>query len=193
MSTAPVTLTGNRVRLEPLYLGHVSALAAVGLNPELWIWVPTPVTTIVEMQAYVETALDEQHRRIAVPFVVVDRASDTVIGSTRYANISEIDRRLEIGWTWITPPFQRTAANTECKFLLLEHAFERLGCVRVEFKTDALNEQSRKALLRIGAVEEGTFRKHRLTSSGRIRDTVYFSILDTEWPAIKAKLLALLG
>lgn len=113
------------------------------------------------------------------------------IGSTRYANIAMPDRRLEIGWTWITTAFQRTMANTETKLLLLSHAFEALHVHRVEFKTDALNEKSRNALVRIGAVEEGTFRKHRITSTGRVRDTVYFSIIDREWPAIKARLTAL--
>jgi RimJ/RimL family protein N-acetyltransferase len=160
----------------------------VGLDSELWRWIPTPVTTVDEMRAYVQTALDEQRRGAALPFVIVDRASDEVIGSTRYANIERTDRRLEIGWTWLTATHQRTRANTEAKLLLLTHAFEVLGALRVEFKTDALNEKSRRALARIGAVEEGTFRKHRMTASGRIRDTVYFSIIDTEWPAIRARL-----
>jgi RimJ/RimL family protein N-acetyltransferase len=184
----PVTLSGSVVRLEPLTIDHVAALAAVGLDPELWRWIPTPVTTVDEMRVYVETALEEQRRGVALPFVVIDQASGEAIGSTRYANIEPTDRRLEIGWTWLASSRQRTGANTEAKLLLLTHAFEVLGAVRVEFKTDALNEKSRKALARIGAVEEGTFRKHRLTASGRIRDTVYFSIIDTEWPATRARL-----
>jgi N-acetyltransferase len=186
----PVTLRGRFVRLEPLTIKHVAALSRVGLDPELWRWIPTSITNEDEMLAYVTSALDELQRGVSLPFVIVDQASNQVIGSTRYANIDSFDRRLEIGWTWIAPAFQRTAANTEAKLLLLTHAFETLRMNRVEFKTDALNEKSRNAILRIGAVEEGTFRKHKITESGRMRDTVYFSIIDTEWPAIKDRLEA---
>jgi RimJ/RimL family protein N-acetyltransferase len=188
----PVTLRGATVRLEPMTIGHAPALARVGLEPELWRWIPTPVTTADEMRAYVASALDELRRGVSLPFVIIDQASDQVIGSTRYANIDAIDRRVEIGWTWITSAFQRTAANTEAKLLLLSHAFETLRVNRVEFKTDALNEQSRNAIRRIGAVEEGIFRKHKVTASGRVRDSVYFSIIDTEWPAVKARLTKML-
>jgi RimJ/RimL family protein N-acetyltransferase len=191
MIVQAVTLSGSVVRLEPLRIDHVPALARAGLDPELWRWIPTPVTTVDEMRAYVQTALDEQRRGVAVPFVIIDQASGEAIGSTRYANIEPTDRRLEIGWTWLASSRQRTGANTEAKLLLLAHAFEVLGAMRVEFKTDALNEKSRRALARIGAVEEGTFRKHRMTASGRVRDTVYFSIIDTEWPATRARLEAL--
>jgi len=176
------------VRLEPLTLEHVDALAQVGLDPELWRWGLSALTSVDDMRAYVETALDEQRRGVSLPFAVVDRARDEVIGSTRYGNIVPADRRLEIGWTWYAAAHQRTAANTETKLLLLAHAFETLGVMRVEFKTDALNVASRAAIARLGAVEEGTFRKHMLTASGRVRDSVYFSIVDTEWPAVKARL-----
>ncbi len=188
MHVKPVTLVGKHVRLEPLTLDHVEALASVGLDPELWRWIPTAVTTADEMRAYVAEALDEQRRGIAVPFAIVDRASGEPIGSTRFANIVPEHRRLEIGWTWYAVTHQRTAANTEAKLLLLTHAFETLGATRVEFKTDALNSASRAAILRLGAIEEGIFRKHMHTASGRFRDSVYFSILDTEWPAIKGRL-----
>jgi RimJ/RimL family protein N-acetyltransferase len=188
----PVTLRGATVRLEPMTIGHAPALARVGLEPELWRWIPTPVTTADEMRAYVASALDELSRGVSLPFVIIDQASDQIIGSTRYANIDAIDRRVEIGWTWITSAFQRTAANTEAKMLLLSHAFETLRTNRVEFKTDALNERSRNAIRRIGAVEEGIFRKHKITVSGRVRDSVYFSIIDTEWPAVKARLTKML-
>jgi len=191
MNVEPVTLTGQAVRLEPMAIDHVPALAGVGLVPELWRWIPTPVTTADEMRRYVSLALEDLARGVALPFVIVDRASDQVIGSTRFGNIERSHHRLEIGWTWITTAYQRTAANTECKLLLLSHAFETLGANRVELKTDALNEQSRRAILRLGAVEEGTFRRHVITASGRVRDTVYFSIIDSEWPAIKARLLLL--
>jgi len=191
MTVEPVTLRGTTVRLEPMALDHVDVLARVGLEPELWRWIPTPVTTADEMRDYVALALEEQGRGVSLPFVIVHQGSGQVIGSTRYASIVPADRRLEIGWTWITSAHQRTAANTEAKLLLLTHAFEVLGAIRVELKTDALNEQSRRAILRLGAVEEGTFRKHRITASGRIRDTVYFSILDTEWPTVKERLARL--
>ena len=128
-----------------------------------------------------------------LPLVTVERASGTVVGSTRFMNIDAANRRVEIGGTWIAPAWQRTALNTEAKYLMLRHAFETWQCVRVEFKTDALNTQSRTAILRIGAKEEGTLRRHLLTWSGRYRDTVYFSILDDEWPAVKANLERMMG
>ena len=184
----PVTLSGTSVRLEPMTLAHVAALSRVGLEPELWRWIPSPVTTAEEMRSYVQTALDEQQRGVSLPFVIVDEASGQIIGSTRYGNIEVAHRRLEIGWTWLTTAFQRSRANTEAKLLLLTHAFEILGMHRVELKTDALNAKSRAAIARTGATQEGIFRKHMITASGRIRDTVYFSIIDSEWPAIKARL-----
>jgi RimJ/RimL family protein N-acetyltransferase len=193
MRVEPVTLVGTHVRLEPLSIGHVDGLARVGLDPELWRWGLSVLATAADMRAYVETALDEQRRGVSLPFAIVDRARDEVIGSTRYGSIAPEHRRLEIGWTWYAVPHQRTAANTEAKLLLLTHAFESLGAMRVEFKTDALNLQSRTALARLGAVEEGTFRKHMLTASGRIRDSVYFSIVDSEWPAVKARLTSKLA
>jgi N-acetyltransferase len=188
MNVKPVILRGPAIRLEPLTIDHVAALARVGLEPELWRWIPVPVTSAEEMRTYVTTALDEQRRGVSLPFVIIDQTSDQVIGSTRYGNIDTSHRRLEIGWTWLTSARQRTAANTEAKLLLLTHAFEILGAIRVELKTDALNEKSRKAIARIGATEEGTFRRHMITASGRVRNTVYFSIIDADWPAIKARL-----
>jgi RimJ/RimL family protein N-acetyltransferase len=190
MWAAPVTLSGRIVRLVPLTLAHVPGLARVGLDPELWRWIPSPVRSEAEMATYVEVALEEQRRGAAIPFATLDQGSGEVIGSTRFANISAADRRVEIGWTWVARAVQRTGANTEAKLLMLSHAFEVLRAVRVELKTDALNQQSRAAILRLGAKEEGILRKHRLTSSGRWRDTVYFSILDDEWPALKARLAA---
>jgi RimJ/RimL family protein N-acetyltransferase len=188
MNVEPMILRGKTVRLEPLALEHLAPLTQVGLHPELWRWIPTQTRTADDMRTYIETALDELQRGLSVPFVIVDASTNQVIGSTRYSNIQSFHRRLEIGWTWITPSHQRTAANTEAKFLLLSHAFEVLGAMRVEFKTDALNEKSRNALLRIGAVQEGIFRRHVLMDTGRVRDTVYFSIIDSEWPAVKKSL-----
>jgi len=192
MVVEPTTLRGRMVRLEPMKVEHIGPLSHVGLEPSLWRWIPNPVATAEDMRAYVATALDEQRRGISVPFVIIDQISGQVIGSTRYANIEPTHHRLEIGWTWVTPAHQRTAANTEAKLLLLTHAFETLGAHRVELKTDALNDRSREAILRIGAVEEGTFRKHMIASTGRVRDTVYYSIINTEWPSVKAKLQAFL-
>lgn len=188
MNIEPVTLEGTHVRLEPLSLAHHEALSNIGLDESIWRWNPTPVQTADEMRAYIEEALAGQASGTVLPFATVERSSGTVVGSTRYANVEVAHRRLEIGWTWIAPRWQRTAVNTEAKYLMLRHAFETLGCQRVELKTDSLNERSRNAILRLGAKEEGTFRNHMMTSSGRIRHSVYFSIIDSEWPAVKAGL-----
>jgi len=185
---APVTLTSPDVRLEPLTQAHAPALARVGLDPALWGWIPNPITSADAMQAYVMTALAEQQRGVSVPFAIVDAATDEVIGSTRFANIDVPNRRLEIGWTWLARHHQRTRANTTAKRLLLGHAFDTLNANRVELKTDVLNEKSRNAIARIGGVQEGIFRQHVVCASGRIRDTVYFSILASEWPAVRRRL-----
>jgi RimJ/RimL family protein N-acetyltransferase len=148
------------------------------------------VKTADDMQSYIETALDEQKRGVSLPFVTIDKSSNTIVGSTRFGNIDRRNRRVEIGWTWINPKWQRTAINTEAKFLMLARAFEIWKCIRVELKTDALNEKSRKAIARIGAKEEGILRNHMITDSGRFRDTVYFSIIDTEWEKVKENLLS---
>ncbi len=185
----PVTLTGSTVRLIPLTLEHVDPLAEVGLDEALWRWQPFPVVDVDGMRAYVCTALDDQQRGLGLPFAIVDQASGRIIGTTRYMDIAMAHRRLEIGATWITGAHQRTGANTDAKRLLLAHAFEILGIQRVVLKTEARNEQSRKAIARLGAVEEGIFRMHLIATSGRARDMVYFSILDTEWPAVKARLV----
>jgi RimJ/RimL family protein N-acetyltransferase len=192
MIVAPVTLEGRHVRLEPLSQAHQPDLAVVGLEESLWRWIPTPVGTPQEMSAYIATALDEQARGVSLPFALIEKASGQPIGSTRYGNIDRSHHRVEIGWTWVAPRWQRSAVNTEAKYLLLRHAFETLGCIRVELKTDSLNEKSRAAILRIGAREEGIFRNHMITASGRIRHTVYFSILDSEWPAVKSRLQTML-
>jgi RimJ/RimL family protein N-acetyltransferase len=193
MRVSVVTLEGRYVRLEPLTLAHRDALARFGLDDDLWRWIPVPLRTPEEMAIYVETALRDQASGTSLPFVQVEKTSGRVIGSTRYANIERAHHRLEIGWTWVARPWQRTAVNTEAKYLLLRHAFETLGCMRVELKTDSLNEHSRAAIQRIGAREEGIFRNHMITASGRVRHTVYFSILDSEWPEVKQRLEDRLG
>jgi RimJ/RimL family protein N-acetyltransferase len=193
MIVEPVTLEGQHVRLEPLTMAHVEPLCEVGLDPELWRWTLTVIETPEAMRAYVDEALRARAAGSALPFATVDRASGRVVGCTRFANIAPEHRRVEIGWTWVARPWQRTAVNTEAKFLMLRHAFETLGCLRVEFKTDSLNERSRNAILRIGAREEGILRNHMITPSGRIRHTVYYSITDDEWPSVKEKLEARLA
>lgn len=193
MEVKLVTLSGEFIRLEPLSLAHYPQLLEVGLDEELWRWIPQQVRTAEEMRAYIQTALDEQARGVSLPFATLDAASGRAIGSTRFMNIERGHRRVEIGSTWIAKPWQRTAANTEAKYLMLRHAFEKFGCIRVELKTDSLNERSRKAILRLGAKEEGTLRNHMITSTGRVRHTVYFSITDSEWPDVKSRLEQCLG
>ncbi len=193
MPVDPVTLAGRHVRLEPLSLAHEPELRAVGLDPEIWRWTASLVRTAADLRAYIETALEWQRQGTALPFAIIATASGRAVGSTRYANIDRANRRLEIGWTWLARAAQRTPINTEAKYLLLRHAFETLDCIRVEFKTDALNERSRAALLRIGAKEEGILRSHVITATGRVRDSVYYSILAAEWPEVKAGLEAKLA
>jgi RimJ/RimL family protein N-acetyltransferase len=188
MLIEPVTLHGDHVRLEPLTLAHLDALVDIGLEDDLWRWTVSQIRTRDDMRAYMEEALEAQARGIALPFVTIDQASERVAGSTRFANIDREHRRAEIGWTWIASRWQRTAVNTEAKYLMFCHAFETWRCIRVELRTDALNARSRAAILRIGATEEGTFRNHMITGSGRFRDTVYYSILDREWPGVKRRL-----
>lgn len=193
MNLESVTLPGTHVRLEPLTLAHFPAICEVGLDESLWRWTPAQITSEDELQAYVETAIADRDRGVALPFVTIESATNTVVGSTRFGNIDTAHRRAEIGWTWINPRWQRTAINTEAKLLMLTHAFETWNCIRVELKTDSLNEKSRAAILRIGAREEGIFRNHMITASGRFRDSVYFSIIDSEWYSVKARLTEMLA
>jgi len=188
MLIEPVTLEGKFIRLEPLSQTHHAQLCEVGLEEELWRWIPQTVRTPEEMRAYIEEALRAQAQGIALPFATIDSAGGRAIGSTRFGNIDRVNRHVEIGWTWLALAWQRTATNTEAKYLMLRHAFETWKCLRVEFKTDSLNERSRAALVRIGAKEEGIFRNHVITWTGRIRHSVYFSIIDSEWLEVKAHL-----
>ncbi len=190
MKIEPVALDGERVRLEPMRRDHLDALAEAGRYEELWQWTRAKATTKETMSEYLEAALVEAESGSALPFVTIDKSSATVVGSTRFGNIDPVNRRAEIGWTWISPPFQRSYVNSEAKYLMLRHAFDVWDCVRVELKTDVLNEKSRNAMIRLGAVEEGVLRRHVLTYSGRFRDTIYYSILDHEWPAVRARLEA---
>lgn len=193
MEVRPVRLEGRHVRLEPLSLDHLDDLCRVGLDASLWRWAVAPVRSDVDMYDYVAEALRERDRGRALPWAIVERQGGRAVGSTRYGNIEPAHRRLEIGWTWIAPAWQRTALNTEAKYLQLRHAFERLGCIRVEWKTDALNAVSRAAILRLGAREEGTLRSHMIAADGRVRDTVYFGVVAAEWPRVRAGLEARLA
>ena len=188
VKVSPVTLTGRHVRLEPLTAAHIEPLFAAASDPELWRWTLTQIASIDDMRDYVTAALDGQRAGTALPFATIDASTGEVIGSTRFGNIDMSNRRVEIGWTWLRRDRQRTACNTEAKYLMLSHAFDVLGCIRVELKTDALNEKSRAAILRIGAVQEGVLRAHMITASGRVRDSVLYSILDREWPGVRGRL-----
>ncbi len=169
-------------------MSHHAGLCSIGLDEDLWRWIPFPVRTPEDMQQYIREALEAQAKGTALPFATILKASGQPVGSTRYLNVDLGNRRVEIGATWIGRAWQRTAVNTEAKYLMLRHAFETLGCLRVELKTDSLNDRSRTAILRLGAKQEGTFRNHMVTASGRMRHTVYFSIIDSEWPEVKARL-----
>ena len=193
MQMGPVTLTGQHIRLEPLSIDHHGELCEVGLEPDLWRWTITEVLTPEDMRAYMQTALQWQKDGTALPFVTIEKASGRVVGSTRFMNIDRPHRRVEIGSTWIGKPWQRTVVNTEAKYLMLRHAFETLGCIRVELKTDSLNEQSRNAMLRMGAKDEGIFRNHMICYGGRIRHSAWYSVIDSEWPEVKARLEGLLS
>lgn len=184
----PIVLQGRRVRLEPLSRKHVENLRVAGAREEIWHWLPSAHHELGTMEAFIDEALGLQRAGLALPFATVDIASGLAVGSTRYHAIEPQHRRLEIGFTWIAPAFQRTYTNTETKYMLLRHAFETLSYRRVELKVDAGNIVSRTAVLRLGAHEEGYFRKHMLYCDGRNRDSVYYSILDDEWPVVKAAL-----
>jgi RimJ/RimL family protein N-acetyltransferase len=188
VNIAPVTLEGTHVRLEPLSERHFGGLCEVGLDEELWRLGATLIRTPDDMRAYIDTAMRDRDAGVSLPFATLERRTNRVVGSTRFGNIDRPNRRVEIGWTWIARPWQRTVVNTEAKYLMLSHAFETLKCIRVEFKTDVLNERSRNAILRIGAKQEGVFRNHMIVESGRVRDSVYFSIVDWEWADVKAAL-----
>src|SRR6202789_2506509 len=186
----PITLSGSVVRLEPVRHEHVDLFWEIANNDlgDIFRWIPYRMQTREDFKHLVARALEEQERGESIVFTTEEIASGRVVGSTRFMNIDRNNRRVEIGSTWIAPAWQRTAVNTEAKFLMLRHAFDVWGCFRVELKTDALNEKSRNAILRLGAKEEGTLRRHLVTWRGGARHTVYFSILDSEWPGVKKKL-----
>jgi N-acetyltransferase len=193
LAPVPVTLEGRFVRLEPLERRHLDPLAEVGLDPEVWRWTTTNAADRAGLARWIEEALAEQAAGTALPFATIDRTSGRAIGSTRFLSIDRRNRHVEIGWTWVAPAWQRTGANREAKLLMLGHAFDALGCLRVEFKTDALNDRSRAALLGIGATFEGIFRNHVISQGGRIRHSAWYSVTDREWPEVRARLDATLA
>jgi RimJ/RimL family protein N-acetyltransferase len=190
MIVQPVVLEGQNARLEPLSLDHLPRLAEIGLEDDIFRWFTEPVRTAAGMRKFIETALEEQAAGKSLPFATIERRSGLAVGSTRFMSIEGAHLRVEIGGTWIAPAWQRTAINTEAKYLMMRHAFETWRCNRVELKTDSLNERSRRAIARIGAREEGIFRNHMVTASGRLRHSVYFSVIRKEWPEVKAALEA---
>jgi RimJ/RimL family protein N-acetyltransferase len=188
----PRVLEGGIVRLEPLTLAHAPDLLEYALDPDLWAFTTNHVETADDLRRYIETALREQEQRVSLPYAHVLRSTGRAVGTTRFAAIAPKHRRVEIGWTWIGRAHQRTAVNTEAKFLMMCHAFETWGCLRVELKANALNARSRQAMLRIGCVEEGTLRQHAITDRGVVRDTVYYSVIAREWPLVKSRLEGLM-
>jgi RimJ/RimL family protein N-acetyltransferase len=189
LEVKPVVLTGQHVRLEPMTEEHIRGLTEIGVGQPFWdFMVYGDVNSADDMKNWVHEILSRAQKGTDLPFVAIHLASGRVAGATRYLNIMPKDRGLEVGGTWYGLDFQRTAVNTECKYLLLQHAFEALGCIRVQIKTDLRNERSQKAIERIGAVKEGILRNHMILPDGRIRHSVFYSVLDTEWPAVKLRL-----
>lgn len=193
MEILPVTLEGQHTRLEPLTLAHQEALIAAAKDGELWNSIVTIVPTRDTVAEYVEAALSAQAQGSELPFAIIQKATGRVVGTTRFYFIQPHQRNAAIGYTWVSASAQRTAVNTEAKLLLLKHAFENWGCVRIEFITDVLNEQSRAAILRLGAKQEGILRNHLIMPNGRVRDSVCFSIIAEEWPEVKAGLITRLA
>jgi N-acetyltransferase len=189
----PVTLEGRHVRLEPLLRRHAEDLFEIGKDETIWPYMSRPpLKSVPDTQGWIDQALGEAATGTQIPFAIIERASGKAIGSTRYLDIRRNDRGLEIGWTWIGTAFQRTTVNTECKYLLLRHAFEELGAARVQLKTDLRNLRSQRAIERLGAVREGVLRKHMVLWDDFIRDTVYYSVIESEWPEVKRRLEDLL-
>ncbi len=193
MEISPVILEGQHVSLEPLSPAHEESLIAAAGDGDLWNSTVTIVPSRATMSAYIAGALKGQAEGRQLPFVIIRKLSSQVVGSTRFYDIERDDRHVDIGYTWLAASAQRTVVNTEAKLLLLTHAFEDLRCIRVGLVTDVLNQQSRAAILRLGAKEEGVLRNHMIMPSGRYRDSVCFSIIEAEWPELKARLIAKLG
>lgn len=196
MKIEPVMLTlpGGRARLEPLGHEHAAGLLEAGRDPVVWRWLPLrQPDTLGAISEWIDGALAQRAKGIQMPFAIIDQGENKVAGSTRFLDIQPANRGIEIGWTWIGTPWQRTSINTECKYLLMRHAFEAQGAIRVQLKTDLRNTQSQEAIKRIGAKYEGVLRKSMIMHDGHMRDSVYFSVLVEEWPEVKARLVARLS
>ncbi len=186
LAIGPATLEGRWVRLEPLQRQHVDALAAISGDEEIWRYISMPLATHSDVATFVERALATAERGDEIPFVIIEKVTGTIVGSTRFMDIRREHRAVEIGSTWLGRAWWRTAINSESKYLLLRHLFDDVGCLRVSLKTDARNLRSQRAIERLSAVREGVLRKHMIVQNGYSRDTVYYSIIDTEWPAIRS-------
>jgi len=194
MEVTPVTLFGKIIHLEPLSEVHVPDLTVAGQDESIWRYMLYgTIKTESQMRAWVQEILSRQDKGTDLPFAIISLDTGRAVGATRYMEIRPKDRGLEIGGTWIQVDYQRTPINTESKYLLLKHAFETLECIRVQFKTDLRNERSQRAIERLGAIKEGVFRKHMITPEGFIRDSVFYSIVDSDWIVLKARLEAILG
>lgn len=187
-----IELVGKHTKVIPMTKEHTEDLYLAGKDQRIWSYMPMTVYSSVDMAELVDTALEDKHSGKAFPFVILNRDNNQIIGSTRFLDISIRNKKLEIGWTWLSPTVWRTTINTEVKYLLLNHCFETLGTIRVQLKTDERNVRSQKAIERIGAVKEGTLRNHRIMPDGFYRHSVYFSIIDSEWPTVKKNLTLLL-
>lgn len=189
MHIEPVTLSGKVARLEPLGKQHIADLQKAGQDESIWTYISIdPPLTLELTEQWITDALWMQEKGLVIPFAIVDQSSGQAVGSTRYLNIARADHGLEIGWTWLSAEARRTAVNTECKYLLLRHAFETLGAIRVCLKTDSRNLRSQRAIERIGGVKEGVLRNHMIMPDGHYRHSVYYSIIESEWPQVKAGL-----
>ncbi|MED1791665.1 GNAT family protein [Brevibacillus nitrificans] len=192
LNIAPVTLEGKYVRLEPLRHAHIEGIWEAGRYENIWTYMSIKIDRLEDAVSFVETAMRNEEEGIDLPFAILSREDGKVIGSTRFLNIARKDRGLEIGFTWLTPSVWKSAINTECKYLLMRHCFEQLGCIRVQLKTDSRNLNSQRAIARIGGVREGVLRNHMILPDGYVRDSVYFSITHTEWKNVQEKLHLLL-
>ncbi|GED31936.1 GNAT family N-acetyltransferase [Brevibacillus centrosporus] len=192
LNIAPVTLEGKYVRLEPLRHAHIEGIWEAGRYENIWTYMSVKIDQLQDAVSFVETALRNEEEGIELPFAIIGQEDGKVIGSTRFLNIARKDRGLEIGFTWLTPSVWKSVINTECKYLLMRHCFEQLGCIRVQLKTDSRNLNSQRAIARIGGVREGVLRNHMILPDGYVRDSVYFSITNTEWKNVQEKLHLLL-
>jgi len=193
MKIEPVILEGEFVRLEPLSMKYFDDLAAVAFDENLWLWTLGKVADEKDLENYIAEAENGTKEIIYLAFATIEKRTGKAVGATRFGSIVPAYRRVEIGWTWIGSAFQRTSINTEAKYLMLRHAFETWKCLRVMLQTDALNERSQNAIIRLGAKKEGVLRKDKITDAGRVRDSVIFSILDSEWAEVRRNLETKLG